>query len=99
MKCVESRRVCSLESFLLRERLKDEVMKLNQTMETMAKSSVESSLKKIMDYTSRPLSDFHKYEALEMLESLQHTAQDTKHKRQNFTAWFTRRCVASCITQ
>ena len=50
-------------------------MKLNQTL---TKSSVESSLK-IMDYVSRPLSDFNNYEALEMVESLQHTAQDTKH--------------------
>ena len=37
-----------------------------------------------MSYASRPLADFNKYEALEMLESLQHTAQDTKHERQNF---------------
>ena len=50
----------------------------------MTKSSVESSLKKIMDYVSRPLSDFNKYEALEMLKSLQHTAQDNKHERQIF---------------
>ena len=53
-------------------------------METMTRSSVESSLKKIMDYASPPLSDFNKYEALEMLESLPHTAQDTKHEQQNF---------------
>ena len=59
-------------------------MKLNQTMETMTKLSVESSLKKIMDYVSRRLSDFNKYESLEMLESLQHTAQVTKHERQKF---------------
>ena len=39
---------------------------------------------KIMAYASRPLLDFNKYEALEMLESLQLTAQDTKHDRQNF---------------
>ena len=37
-----------------------------------------------MSYASRPLADFNKYEALEMLESFQHTAQDTKHERQNF---------------
>ena len=55
-------------------------MKLNQTMETMTKLSVEGSLKKIMDYASRRLSNFNKYEALEMLKSLQHTAQDTKHE-------------------
>ena len=39
---------------------------------------------KIMAYASRPLPDFNKYEALEMLESLQLTAQDTKHDHQNF---------------
>ena len=39
---------------------------------------------KIMAYASCPLPDFNKYEALEMLESLQLTAQDTKHDRQNF---------------
>ena len=53
-------------------------------METLAKSSVESSMQGIMSYASRPLADFNKHEALEMLESLQHTAQDTKHERQNF---------------
>lgn len=37
-----------------------------------------------MSYASRPLADFNKYEALEMLEALQHTAQDTKHERQKF---------------
>lgn len=72
------------QTVLLLQRLKGEVMKLNQTMEIMTKSSVESSLKKIMDYASRPLPDFNKYGALEMLESLQHTAQDTQHERQNF---------------
>lgn len=55
-----------------------------KTEETLTKSSVESSVKEIMNYASRPLADFNKYEALEMLESLQHTAQDTKHERQNF---------------
>ena len=37
-----------------------------------------------MDYASRPLSDFNKYEVLDMVESLQHTAQDTKHEQLNF---------------
>lgn len=36
-----------------------------------------------MSYASGPLADFNKYEALEMLESLQHTAQGTKYERQN----------------
>ena len=39
---------------------------------------------KIMAYASRPLPDFNKYEALEMLESLQLTAQDSRHDCQNF---------------
>ena len=48
-----------------------------------------------MDYASRPLSDFNKYEVLDMVESLQHTAQDTKHEQQNFfyhLAYQTVRC-------
>ena len=49
-------------------------------LKNQTKLSVESSLKKIIDYASRPFSNFNKYEALEMLESLQHTAQDTKHE-------------------
>ncbi len=53
----------------------------------MTTSSVESFLK-IMDYVYRPLSDFDKYEALELLESLQHTAQDIKHERQIFYRLF-----------
>ena len=72
--------------FFLLQGSKGQVLKLNQAMETMTKSPVESSLKRIMGYASRPLSDFNtcKYKVLQMLESLQHTAQDTKHKRQNF---------------
>ena len=36
-----------------------------------------------MSYASGPLADFNKYEALEKLESLQHTVQGTKYERQN----------------
>ena len=64
--------------------MKGEVKKLLQKVETLTKSFVESSLQGIISYASRPLSDFNKYEVLEMLESLQHTSQDTKHERQNF---------------
>ena len=86
MNCVESYVYVDSNRlfFLLLHRLKGEITKLNQTLETLTKSSVESSMKGIMSYASRPLSDFNNYEALEMLESLQHTAQDTKHEMQNF---------------
>lgn len=66
------------------QKLQAEILKLNQTVETMTRSSVENSLMKIMAYASRPLPDLNKYKALEMLKSLQLTAQDTKHDRQNF---------------
>ena len=54
-----------------------ELEKLHQTVGTLTKSSVESSVQGIMNYASRPFADFNKYEGLEMLESLQHSAQDT----------------------
>ena len=37
-----------------------------------------------MDYAARPLSDFNVYEALEMMESLQDTARDTKDPKEHF---------------
>ena len=52
---------------------------------TMTKVSVESSLKRLWTmHLSRPLSDVNKYEVLDMVESLKHTAQDTNHEQQNF---------------
>ena len=33
-----------------------------------------------MDYLHRPLSAFNKYEALKMMDSLQHLAKGTKHE-------------------
>ena len=68
MSCVQSGHVRSLGPVLLLQRLKGEVMKLNQ------------ALKKNMDYLHRPLSAFNKYEALKMMDSLQHLAKDTKYE-------------------
>ena len=70
--------------FLLLQGLKGQVLKLNQAMEIMTKWSVESSVKRIMGYVSHPLSDFKKNMKRWNLESLQHTAQDTKDKPQTF---------------
>lgn len=51
---------------------------------TLTKTSVESVLRGILNYASRPLSEFNKYEALDMFETLQETAHDTKHQQENF---------------
>ena len=43
--------------------------------------TVDGTLKKILDYGARPLSEFNKFEALDMLEALENTARnhgDTK---------------------
>ena len=70
-------------------------MKLKKTLETMTKSSEESSLKKIMNYVSCLLSDFNKYEALEMLDHCDMLLRIPSTSDRTFIAWFTRRCVAS----
>jgi uncharacterized protein (UPF0128 family) len=53
-------------------------------MASLNKPSVEDVAKKITNYISRPLLEFNKYEALEMLDTLQGAAHDNKHDKANF---------------
>ena len=41
--------------------------------------SVENTLNRTMSYTARPLTEFNKYEMLEMIESLKILAKDNYH--------------------
>ena len=41
-------------------------------------------VRRILAYTARPLTEFNKYEALEMLEMLQNTASDKQHEKSNY---------------
>ena len=53
-------------------------------MEEFSKPSVESVLQKIFNYATRPVTEFNKYDVLEMLETLQNTARDTAHEQRDF---------------
>ena len=53
-------------------------------MATSTKSSVDSVRQGLVSYISRPLSDFNKYEAMEMFELLQNTSHDNKHQMEGF---------------
>ena len=54
---------------------------LKESLESVTKASVEAVVRRILAYTARPLTDFNKYEALEMLETLQNTANDKHHEK------------------
>lgn len=51
-------------------------------MESFTSATVENVLKKAMTYAARPLTDFNKHEALEILESLYHASHDKKHEKE-----------------
>ena len=46
----------------------------------------EAVVRRILAYTARPLTEFefNKYEALDMLETLQNTASDKHHEKSNY---------------
>lgn len=48
---------------------------------SFTKASVENHLTKFMAYASRPLSEFKNYEALEMVEALEHCSHDNKSEK------------------
>ena len=45
---------------------------------------MEAVVRRILAYTARPLTEFNKYEGLEMLETLQNTASDKRHEKSNY---------------
>ena len=57
---------------------------LRESLESLTKASVEAVVRRILAYTARPLTEFNKYEALEMLETLQNTASDKRHEKSNY---------------
>ena len=60
----------------LGQTLKNEVEELRRTVRALTQTTVNGTIKKILDYGARPLSEFNKFEALDMLEALQNTARD-----------------------
>ena len=57
---------------------------LKESLESVTKASVEAVVRRILAYTARPLTEFNKYEALEMLGTLQNTASDKRHEKSNY---------------
>ena len=53
-------------------------------MDTLTKSSVDNLLKRLMSLTSRPLVEFNKYEALELVDALKNAAHDSKHEKEAY---------------
>ncbi|CAH3162802.1 unnamed protein product, partial [Porites lobata] len=66
------------------QRLREEVRQLKQSVEAVTNASPEKLVKQILAYASRPLTEFNKYEVLEMLETLHNKAADRNHDRKNY---------------
>jgi hypothetical protein len=61
--------------------LKAEFKALRQSVDVFTKATVENVIIKIMTYASRPLSEFNKFEALDMVENLNNVSQEQKHAK------------------
>ena len=55
---------------------------LKQSVEAVTNASPEKLVEQILAYASRPLTEFNKYEVLEMLETLHNKAADRNHDRE-----------------
>ena len=53
-------------------------------MDTLTKSSVENLLKRLMSFASRPVVEFNKSEALELVDALKNAAHDSKHENEAY---------------
>ena len=57
---------------------------LEESLESVTKALVEAVVRRKLAYTARPLTEFNKYETLEMLETLQNTASDKHPEKSNY---------------
>ena len=64
--------------------MKLELQRLRSSVEAMTTASVESLVQRLLDNSSRPLSDFSKFDALAMLETVHNTAHDKRHEKDNY---------------
>ena len=75
---------CSL--FKLLQTLKGKYNEMKEAMDTLTKSSVDNLLKRLMSLASRPLVEFNKYEALELVDALKNAAHDSKRVKRYIIA-------------
>jgi len=66
----------------LLQTLKGKYNELKEAMDTLTKSSLDNLLKRLMSLASRPLVEFNKYEALELVDGLKNAAHDSKHEKE-----------------
>ena len=57
---------------------------LQKSLDELTKLSVTTVIKKMLDYAARPLSEFNKYEAIDILETLQNTSRDNQDEKREF---------------
>ena len=57
---------------------------MKQSLEMVTNASPGNLVGRILAYASRPLTEFNKYEALEMLETLQNKATVAKHDKTTY---------------
>ena len=53
-------------------------------MDVLTKSSVDNLLKRIMNLASRPIVEFNRFEAMELVEGLKNAAHDTHHEKEGY---------------
>ena len=53
-------------------------------MDALTASSVDSLLDRIRHMASRPVPEFNRFEALDLLEALKNSAQDVKHEKEGY---------------
>ncbi|XP_028404024.1 uncharacterized protein LOC114526638 [Dendronephthya gigantea] len=63
------------------ESLRKKYDELKHTMDGLTETSVQATLTRLIRLASRPLTQFNKHEALELVESIKHAAHDTKHEK------------------
>ena len=66
------------------QRLREEVRQLKQSVELATNTTPENLVERIFTYATRPLSEFNKYEVLEMLEILHNKATVGNHDKKKY---------------
>jgi len=57
---------------------------LQKSLQELTRLSVAAVIRKMLDYAARPLSEFNKYEAIDILETLQNTFRDNQDEKREF---------------
>ena len=57
---------------------------LQKSLDELTKLSVATVVRRMLNYSARPLSEFNKYEAIDILETLQNTSRDNHDEKLEF---------------